>query len=415
MKTTGKPHARPGDKGFNGRWTREEHEMFLKALNEYGREWKKVAKKIKTRSSAQIRSHAQKYFQKLAKEKKAGLHGGAEAIHGKHVVLHDGEGIGSGTKRKAKSTASTTVKKAKRGRPSSPRPNNVGKQGQRNGKGTSGRFSPVDKPRASPKPVDFGSMMKTPSFFGGDKGMIMDGKKVQNLEQKLKALLDNRIQIANSKSGKENERHDDGDLVDTPRISPTNIKSKGDSSRVRNRIARRDRLVKIDKKIQTLCNSSARNAPCICRVPNLLFYCRNSKKTGTGKWACITLQQQLLGKAQACIKKCVNAKTPQSTKILESWQQVKKEVESTIKKTTSFKNAESLYLSLSPDARANLSGLNKEELMAVQILIGSRMGLGPTKMNILPNLNKTKTTRRREETSESDSESSDSDDSSEND
>jgi len=292
----------------------------------------------------------------------------------------------------------------------------VRKQGQRNGKGGSGRFSPVDKPRASPKPVEFGSMMKTPSFFVGDKGMNVDSKKVQNLEQKLKALLEKRIQIANSKTGKENERHDDGDLVDTPRISPTNIKSKGDSSRVRNRIARRDRLVKIDKKIQTLCNSSACNAPCICRVPNLLFYCRNSKQTSTGKLACITLRQQLLGKAQASIKKCVNAKTPQSAKILESWQQVKKEVESTIKKTTSFKNAESLYLSLSPDARANLSGLNKEELMAVQILIGSRMGLGPTKMNILPNLKKSKKLEQMEESdSDSNAESSDSDDSSEND
>jgi hypothetical protein len=33
----------------------------------YGREWKRVAADIKTRTSAQIRSHAQKYFAKLAK------------------------------------------------------------------------------------------------------------------------------------------------------------------------------------------------------------------------------------------------------------------------------------------------------------------------------------------------------------
>ena len=70
----------------------------LKALNEYGREWKKVAKKIKTRSSAQIRSHAQKYFQKLSKERKAGLHGGAAALHGSHVVL------GKSNKKKASNT-----------------------------------------------------------------------------------------------------------------------------------------------------------------------------------------------------------------------------------------------------------------------------------------------------------------------
>ncbi len=52
----------------SGRWTREEHEAFLEGLKEFGREWKKVAKRIPTRTSAQIRSHAQKYFAKLAKD-----------------------------------------------------------------------------------------------------------------------------------------------------------------------------------------------------------------------------------------------------------------------------------------------------------------------------------------------------------
>ena len=43
MKTTGKMSGHGSGKAINGRWTREEHELFLKALNEYGREWKKVA------------------------------------------------------------------------------------------------------------------------------------------------------------------------------------------------------------------------------------------------------------------------------------------------------------------------------------------------------------------------------------
>jgi len=51
-----------------GRWTREEHNAFLLGLKEYGREWKKVADMIPSRNSAQIRSHAQKYFAKLSKE-----------------------------------------------------------------------------------------------------------------------------------------------------------------------------------------------------------------------------------------------------------------------------------------------------------------------------------------------------------
>jgi SHAQKYF class myb-like DNA-binding protein len=50
-----------------GRWTKEEHEAFLSALKMYGKEWKKVAAKVKTRTVVQTRTHAQKYFQKLAK------------------------------------------------------------------------------------------------------------------------------------------------------------------------------------------------------------------------------------------------------------------------------------------------------------------------------------------------------------
>ena len=51
-----------------GRWTPEEHQAFLEGLKIFGREWKKVAERIPTRTSAQIRSHAQKYFAKLARE-----------------------------------------------------------------------------------------------------------------------------------------------------------------------------------------------------------------------------------------------------------------------------------------------------------------------------------------------------------
>lgn len=57
----------PNNTSF-GRWTRVEHQAFLQGLKEFGREWKKVAQNIPTRSSAQIRSHAQKYFAKLAKD-----------------------------------------------------------------------------------------------------------------------------------------------------------------------------------------------------------------------------------------------------------------------------------------------------------------------------------------------------------
>lgn len=79
---TAKPKAAPSNHkasaGMNGgRWTEQEHQSFLAGLRLYGREWKKVASKIKTRTSAQIRSHAQKYFAKLARDDELRRHGGA--------------------------------------------------------------------------------------------------------------------------------------------------------------------------------------------------------------------------------------------------------------------------------------------------------------------------------------------------
>ncbi len=52
----------------SGRWTAEEHRKFVEALKRFGKQWKKVEDYIKTRSGAQIRSHAQKYFLKIQKE-----------------------------------------------------------------------------------------------------------------------------------------------------------------------------------------------------------------------------------------------------------------------------------------------------------------------------------------------------------
>jgi SHAQKYF class myb-like DNA-binding protein len=53
--------------GNHGRWTADEHERFLEGINQFGREWDKVQAVVKTRSLAQIRSHAQKYFLKISK------------------------------------------------------------------------------------------------------------------------------------------------------------------------------------------------------------------------------------------------------------------------------------------------------------------------------------------------------------
>lgn len=46
-----------------GRWTAEEHRLFLQGLEQHGKGWKKIASLIKSRTVVQIRTHAQKYFQ----------------------------------------------------------------------------------------------------------------------------------------------------------------------------------------------------------------------------------------------------------------------------------------------------------------------------------------------------------------
>lgn len=60
---------------LNGRWTKEEHQRFVEAIKAHGKNWKKVEEFVGTRSGAQIRSHAQKFFLKLEKEVKTNQKG----------------------------------------------------------------------------------------------------------------------------------------------------------------------------------------------------------------------------------------------------------------------------------------------------------------------------------------------------
>ncbi|XP_042015214.1 transcription factor DIVARICATA-like isoform X1 [Salvia splendens] len=55
-------------------WTEEEHRQFLHGLHMYGKgEWEDIAKySVRTRSSSQVASHAQKFFRRLSSTKKEG-------------------------------------------------------------------------------------------------------------------------------------------------------------------------------------------------------------------------------------------------------------------------------------------------------------------------------------------------------
>eukprot|EP00580_Thalassiosira_gravida_P013726 CAMPEP_0201681578 /NCGR_PEP_ID=MMETSP0494-20130426/51184_1 /ASSEMBLY_ACC=CAM_ASM_000839 /TAXON_ID=420259 /ORGANISM="Thalassiosira gravida, Strain GMp14c1" /LENGTH=1079 /DNA_ID=CAMNT_0048165329 /DNA_START=177 /DNA_END=3416 /DNA_ORIENTATION=+ len=74
-----------------GRWTSEEHRLFLQGLEQHGKGWKKIATLIKSRTVVQIRTHAQKYFQKLAKARQNG-----EAVGGVGMGTVGGAALAGG-------------------------------------------------------------------------------------------------------------------------------------------------------------------------------------------------------------------------------------------------------------------------------------------------------------------------------
>jgi len=104
MATAATAQSAGGQGGSNGentgRWTAEEHNLFLQGLELHGKGWKKIAGLIKSRTVVQIRTHAQKYFQKLAKAKQNGedvtMAGGSGsnggAVTGTTMTMMMGEG-----------------------------------------------------------------------------------------------------------------------------------------------------------------------------------------------------------------------------------------------------------------------------------------------------------------------------------
>jgi len=56
------------DSSVHGRWNAGEHERFIEAIKKFGKDWKSVEQYIETRSGSQIRSHAQKFFNRIIKK-----------------------------------------------------------------------------------------------------------------------------------------------------------------------------------------------------------------------------------------------------------------------------------------------------------------------------------------------------------
>jgi len=64
---TMKQHKQKTEK--QGRWSKDEHAIFLRGIDLYGKDWKKIAALVQSRTVIQVRTHAQKYFLKIEKDK----------------------------------------------------------------------------------------------------------------------------------------------------------------------------------------------------------------------------------------------------------------------------------------------------------------------------------------------------------
>ena len=64
-RSISKPVVSQKDQENTGRWSEEEHQVFLDGLEQHGKQWKLIAAMIGTRTVVQVRTHAQKYFQKM--------------------------------------------------------------------------------------------------------------------------------------------------------------------------------------------------------------------------------------------------------------------------------------------------------------------------------------------------------------
>lgn len=89
-----------------GRWTPEEHAVFVKGMQMYPRQWKRIAELVQTRTAVQIRTHAQKCWNDKMGRQSASSSSPKAVRARRHPPT---VGVGPSTPRKKTRTASPNI------------------------------------------------------------------------------------------------------------------------------------------------------------------------------------------------------------------------------------------------------------------------------------------------------------------
>ncbi|CAG9314553.1 unnamed protein product [Blepharisma stoltei] len=81
--------------GNTGQWTPREKEAFVEAIKLFGNDSRRISQYVSTRTPAQVRSHAQKYFisEAKAKKKKGSCSSEARKKITQEIATQYGEGV----------------------------------------------------------------------------------------------------------------------------------------------------------------------------------------------------------------------------------------------------------------------------------------------------------------------------------
>lgn len=103
-----------------GRWTDEEHKIFVRGLRKHGKNWSVISQMVRTRTTVQVRTHAQKYF---IKQQRAGLdpmEGVGRGAEDPNAVLpQPGAGVAAQSRSKSTSDPEKRPRKQAQRRPRS--------------------------------------------------------------------------------------------------------------------------------------------------------------------------------------------------------------------------------------------------------------------------------------------------------